>query len=78
MNENGSRFGKMSSKVMLGQGKVDVQRQTGSEVLPLGPLTTNVKVVFEEFKRLYEDRLKRLQSGSEDCTQEEILQVPFC
>lgn len=49
------------------------QAQRASESLPC-PVTKNMKGIFEEFKSLYEERLRRLQSGTEGYT-EEMMQV---
>lgn len=75
MNEESRRTVEIRRNSTWAQDRSDAQRRRGSEALAPCSVTKNVKVIFEEFKSLYEERLKRLKTGTEGCTQEEMLQV---
>ncbi|XP_031439372.1 trichohyalin-like isoform X2 [Clupea harengus] len=74
MNEESRRTVEIRRNSTWAQDRSDAQRRRGSEALAPCSVTKNVKVIFEEFKSLYEERLKRLKTGTEGCTQEEMLQ----
>lgn len=73
MNEKCSRDVEFYGNSAWTKDKGIAQAQRASEKLPC-PVTKNMKGIFEEFKSLYEERLRRLQCGTEDYTKE-MMQV---
>lgn len=73
MNEKRRRDVEFYDNSAWAQDKGAVRGQRPSDRLPC-PVTKNMKGIIQEFKSLYEERLRRLQSSTEGY-KEEILQV---
>ncbi|XP_076147280.1 uncharacterized protein LOC143131519 [Alosa pseudoharengus] len=71
MTEKSRRDVQFQGNSTWAQDQSDAQGHRAQEI-PCS-VTKNVKGIFEEFKNLYEERLRRLKSGTESCT-EDMLQ----